>query len=202
MYYKIKKKIIFICIFSIIFVLFNFYLKTMENKIDKISETLSIFMQDDITQFDTQDIDIKEQESEEQIIEINEDEADILGTIMIPKINLIAQIKEGTTNNIINYYVGHFEETSLNQGNIGLAAHNRGKNIKSYFANIKNLQENDIIIYKTKEIERTYLVKTVKIIEDTDFSYLEQTSDNRITLITCVNNEPNYRLCVQGVEKI
>ena len=148
MYYKIKKKIIFICIFSIIFVLFNFYLKTMENKIDKISETLSIFMQDDITQFDTQDIDIKEQdqENEKQIIENKENDVDILGEIMIPKINLIAQIKEGTTNNIINYYVGHFEETSLNQGNIGLAAHNRGKNIKSYFANIKNLQENDIII--------------------------------------------------------
>lgn len=45
--------------------------------------------------------------------------------IEIPKINLIAPIEEGTTEEIMNKYVGHFENTEKWIGNIGLAAHNR-----------------------------------------------------------------------------
>lgn len=43
----------------------------------------------------------------------------------IPNINLVAPIAEGTTQEVMKEYVGHFEETSLWNGNIGLAAHNR-----------------------------------------------------------------------------
>ena len=39
-----------------------------------------------------------------------------------------------------------------------------------------------------------------KVIEETDWSYLQETEDNRITLITCVANKPKNRLCVQAVE--
>lgn len=45
--------------------------------------------------------------------------------IEIPAIHLIAPIAEGTTQEVMREYVGHFEETSLWNGNIGLAAHNR-----------------------------------------------------------------------------
>jgi len=38
------------------------------------------------------------------------------------------------------------------------------------------------------------------VIEDTDWSYLQKTKENRITLITCVKNQPTKRLCVQGIE--
>ena len=37
-------------------------------------------------------------------------------------------------------------------------------------------------------------------IEDTDWSKLSKTEDNRITLITCVRNVPTKRYCVQAVE--
>ena len=47
---------------------------------------------------------------------------------------------------------------------------------------------------------KQYQVETVTIIQDNDWSYLQSTKDNRITLITCVKNEPNYRLCVQGIQ--
>ena len=60
--------------------------------------------------------------------------------IEIPAINLKANIAEGTTKEIMEDYIGHFEETSKKIGNIGLAAHNRGyKN--NYFQNIKKLKE-------------------------------------------------------------
>lgn len=31
---------------------------------------------------------------------------------------------------------------------------------------------------------------------------LEETGDNRITIITCVKDRPEVRLCVQAIEKI
>ena len=45
--------------------------------------------------------------------------------IEIPIINLKANIKEGTEKETLDDYVGHFEETQKENGNIGLAAHNR-----------------------------------------------------------------------------
>lgn len=45
--------------------------------------------------------------------------------IEIPKINLVAEISEGTSNQVIDKYVGHFENTSIWEGNVGLASHNR-----------------------------------------------------------------------------
>jgi len=96
-------------------------------------------------------------------------------------------------------FVGHFETTSKWDGNIGLAAHNRGYPI-NYFSKINELVEGDEIIYKTDLGIKKYLVKTSVIIEDIDWSYLQATEDNRITLITCVANEPTKRLCVQGIE--
>lgn len=120
--------------------------------------------------------------------------------IIIPKISLEAEISEGTSKSIMDRYVGHFEETSKNNGNIGLAAHNRGYNV-NYFAQIKSLRNGDEIIYKFYDFEKTYKVVDNRIIKDIDWSYLENTKDNRITLITCVENEPEYRRCIQGIEK-
>ena len=100
----------------------------------------------------------------------------------------------------MNKYIGHFEETATKDGNIGLAAHNRGYEV-NYFSQIKYLQEGDEIIYKYYDFEKIYTVVENKIIKDTDWKDLEETEENRITLITCVENEPEYRRCIQGIEK-
>ena len=119
----------------------------------------------------------------------------------IPKINLKANISEGTTKEVMENYIGHFEETTKENGNVGLAAHNRGyKN--NYFQRIKELQEGDSIFYTYKGETKEYLVTKHVIIKDTDWSYLQDTEKNTITLITCVENEPEYRRCIQGEEKI
>ena len=120
--------------------------------------------------------------------------------IKIPKISLEASISEGTGKEVMDKYVGHFEETSKKSGNIGLAAHNRGYAV-NYFARIKELKEGDEIIYKYNDFEKTYTVIENKIIKDTDWEDLEETEENKITLITCVENEPEYRRCIQGIEK-
>lgn len=119
--------------------------------------------------------------------------------IEIPKINLKAKISEGTSKEIMDVFVGHFEETAKYIGNIGLAAHNRGYKV-NYFQDLKKLEEGDEILYKYNGKQRKYFVKIHKIIKDTDWTLLENTNENRITLITCVENEPEYRRCIQAIE--
>ncbi len=117
----------------------------------------------------------------------------------IPCINLKANIKEGTSKEIMDDFIGHFAETKKDTGNIGLAAHNRGyKN--NYFEHLKDLQERDIIYYQYQNIKREYLVMSQFIIKDTDWSVLEETKENILTLITCVENQPEYRRCIKAKE--
>lgn len=120
--------------------------------------------------------------------------------IIIPSISLEAEIAEGTSKQVMNDYVGHFEETSKTIGNVALAAHNRGHPV-NYFAKIKNLKEGDKVIYQYEGFQKTYRVTKQRIIKDTDWSVLEDTEENQLTLITCIENEPEYRRCVQATEE-
>ena len=140
------------------------------------------------------------QTAEEKVEEIIEQEIQEEWYLEIPCINLKANIKEGTTKEIMDDYIGHFEETSKDLGNVGLAAHNRGyKN--NYFENLKKLEEGEVIQYKYKNLKREYVVEKHIIIKDTDWTNLKDTDENIITLITCVENQPEYRRCIQGIEK-
>lgn len=124
----------------------------------------------------------------------------VIGIITIDKIGLNATVKEGTASEILLNYIGHIEETATYDGNIGLAGHNRGcKN--SYFARINELEKGDIIKYKTKFFDRTYVVDNIQTIYETDWSLLESTEENKLSLITCITNKKNQRLCVQATEK-
>jgi len=120
--------------------------------------------------------------------------------IKIPCINLEADIKNGTDKETLNKYVGHFEKTQVEKGNIGLAGHNRGYDV-NYFARLKELNKGDEIIYIHNDFVKTYEVTKNKIIADTNWDVLENTEDNVLTLITCVENQPEYRRCIQAEEK-
>lgn len=62
------------------------------------------------------------------------------------------------------------------------------------------MKTGDQITYTTQLGTRTYEVFFVGQIEETDFSRLERTNDNIITLVTCVQNVRNMRWCVQARE--
>ena len=128
----------------------------------------------------------------------------VLGTIKIPKIELEAKIKEGTDSSVLAEYVGHFTNSNIWDGNIALAAHNRGSTVKHYFEKINQLVNGDTIIYNANLLgERSYKVTTIKEIENTDWSVTEKNANdkNTITLITCITNHPEKRLCVIAEEK-
>ena len=119
--------------------------------------------------------------------------------ILISKINLDAPIIEGTSKEVLRRGVGHFQTTSKWNGNVVLAAHNRGYKY-NFFKEIKNLEEGDVIVYKTESDSRNYKVIENKKIKETDFSCLENTNENTLTLITCLEDMPEYRTCIQAVE--
>lgn len=118
----------------------------------------------------------------------------------IPRIFLEAEIAEGTSKEVMDVAIGHFEESSKTVGNVCLAAHNRGYPV-NYFQNLKLLKKGDTIYYRYKEFTKEYVVTENNIIKDTDWTYLEETAENTITLITCIENEPEYRRCVRAIEK-
>lgn len=120
-------------------------------------------------------------------------------SIYIEKINLEAPILETTSLEVMKKAVGHFEGTSIWNGNVCLAAHNRGY-LYNYFARIKELEIGDQIFYETKEGKREYKVKEKKLIKETDLTPLEASKENQITLITCVENKPEYRVCIKAVQ--
>ena len=119
--------------------------------------------------------------------------------VKIPKLKLDAPIVEGTSAESLRRTVGHFEKTAKWMGNIGLAAHNRGYRC-NFFQEITKLRKGDIIIYCTEKGERRYKVMKNAVIKETDWSYLRDTKDNRITLITCEAGKRKYRRCIQAIE--
>ena len=120
-----------------------------------------------------------------------------LGILKIPKLGLNVKVYEGENN--LEKGVGHFTDTAVFTGNVAIAGHNRGVN--SYFGEIHHLKAGDEITYTTQLGTKKYAVTSVRKINAADFSFLRETSDNRLTLITCVKNEPNFRWCVQAREK-
>ena len=71
-----------------------------------------------------------------------------------------------------------------------------------YFEKINKLQINDEIIYQTKLGTRVYIVTEINQISENDLSVLEKSNKNILTLITCVKDKKNLRLCVQASEKV
>ena len=155
----------------IIFLNINLFLSNFNSKIPQINLEKGI----EINEENPNKTEENKNTQEENLIQETQETSK--WSLEIPSIDLNAPIAEGTTKEIMDEFIGHFEETVKINGNVGLIAHNRGyKN--NYFANIKTLQKGDIIIYY----------------------YLEETQENTITLITCVENQPEYRRCIQGKE--
>lgn len=119
-----------------------------------------------------------------------------IGTLKIPSIGLNVKVYQGTDDDALRYGVGHFEQTSIWNGNVAIAGHNRGVN--SYFGQIHNLKMGAKIQLTTKIGTKEYEVASVAKIAATDLSVLNARDNDIITLITCVKNQPDYRWCVQA----
>ena len=122
-----------------------------------------------------------------------------LGTLTIPAIDLTVKVYQSTDSTALAKGAGHFSSTSIWDGNVAFAAHNRG--VTNHFGKIHTLSIGDKITYTTKLGTRTYEVYSVSKISVNDVSVLNDSADNILTLVTCVMNQPDYRWCVQAREK-
>lgn len=146
---------------------------------------------------ENQEVDLGQKSEQNNIVLEN----DIIGILKIPRLSIEAPIKDGTSQEVMRTSIGHFIESNYWNGNVALASHNGGTNAH-YFEKINQLTTNDEIEYITKYGTRKYKVKSIQKIESTDWSKVVKNDgkENIITLITCINGKPKYRLCVRGVE--
>lgn len=180
--------IILVAITTLVGVIF-FVIKYPVYKANKDAE--NIVVGDNIDLDDTPIEDI------EQIIIHYDDE---IGTLTIPDILLDnVPIRESVELSTLSETIGHFPSTSIYEGNVGLASHNSG-NKGDFFKNLKKIKIGSEIYYQTNYGTKRYVVTVKKIIDEEDWSYLQKTEDNRITLITCVAGQKEKRLCVQAIE--
>lgn len=121
-----------------------------------------------------------------------------LGTLKIPSLDVNVKVYQGTGASVLAKGAGHFEGTSIWDGNCCIAGHNRGVNC--YFGDIHTLALGDKITLTTKLGTRTYAVTSVSKVSETDRSMLAPTEENCVTLYTCVKNQSSYRWCVRAVE--
>lgn len=119
-----------------------------------------------------------------------------VGVLTIPALGLCVKVYEGTDGAQLAKGVGHFPSTSIRDGNVAIAGHNRGVN--SYFGRIHTLNVGDTITLTTALGTRTYAVQSVTKIAETDSSVLTAAADDCLTLITCVRGESAYRWCVRA----
>ena len=121
-----------------------------------------------------------------------------IGSLYITKLKKTIKVYEGESLENLKKGIGHFTSTSSWDGNVGFAGHNRGG--AAYFGFVKDLAIGDTITYTTLYGARTYNIYSKEKISETDFSSLEWTSENILTLITCVEDNPPLRWCVRCVE--
>ena len=62
------------------------------------------------------------------------------------------------------------------------------------------MEPGDEIKYQTQYGQRIYKVDYKKEILETDWEPLKSSDINKLTLITCIKNKVNQRLCLQATE--
>jgi len=127
-----------------------------------------------------------------------------IGVLTIPDIGLSVRVYEsGDQMEDMEHGAAHFRSTSAWMGNIGISAHNINFNgTDGHFLNLYKLEKGAVITYTTALGTREYVVDSIAEISEWDWSMLDRTEDNRITLITCITGKPAYRLAIQGAERL
>lgn len=202
---KININFISLIISILIFILIVFLLPT-RTPIKKLSQNIDIHFENlkKIIKNNTTKKDSKENNEKNNVNNPNELEESkqliVPNTwkIIIPKLNLDANIKQGINNEIINYNVGHYEKSNILNGKIILFAYNYGENHKNYFANLKELKTTENLVYVVDKQPMLYKVIS-NIIIPNDEKYINEINYDCLILLTYVIDMPNAKRCVIAI---
>lgn len=120
--------------------------------------------------------------------------ANVLGVITIPAINVVYPIYDGATHENLIAGVARIEGTSYPVGGINtnsvISGHN-GLAGKTYFSNIHKLVSGDLVKIENRKETLTYQVYKTVIIEPTDVAALAVIpGQDTVTLLTCTSPPP------------
>lgn len=121
-----------------------------------------------------------------------------IALIEIPSIKLYQGIIEGISDEVLLYYLGHFEGTAMpgQAGNFSVAGH-RVSSYSDALVNLYKAEVGDDIIVKANNKAYTYKITESFIIEPSRIDVLEETEKATITLVTCTVGAEE-RLIVKG----
>lgn len=121
-----------------------------------------------------------------------------IGLIEIPSIGLSQGLVEGITDEILQYYIGHFEDSVKpgEKGNFAVAGH-RVSNYSEAFVNLYKVNPGDLVSVKSRGKEFVYRIEENFIVEPDAIEVLDETEDATITLITCTVGA-KQRVIVKG----
>lgn len=116
-----------------------------------------------------------------------------IGTLTIPNGNKIG-VFGGESMKSMDKGAGHFSNTGLNYSNTALIGHNRGP--AGFFIFVKDLQIGQKLTLEGNGVNKKYVVTEMHKIHASDTELLMHFSDSRLTLVTCWENERDYRRVV------
>ena len=123
---------------------------------------------------------------------------DYIGKLTVQKSGRAINIYEGESMASMDKGGGRFSFSGFNSGNTAIIGHNRGS--AGYFIFVKDLREGDILILEMGGVIKNYAVSYLYNISYTDFSPMLQYGDNRLTLVTCLENQRNMRRVAVATE--
>ncbi|MEO5925216.1 MAG: class D sortase [Bryobacteraceae bacterium] len=109
-------------------------------------------------------------------------EGSLVGRVEIARLNISAMIFEGTSERTLDRGVGHLTSSAKPEGsgNVVLAAHR-----DTFFRPLQSVRVGDGIVVTTPQGQHRYEVKSTEIVQPTNVSVIQPTSENTLTLITC-----------------
>ena len=176
---KIKRSIIIsiIIIFIILIAISSFFIVRYFSDKNKISNIYETYSDDNIQNR----IEIQNVTTDEDLM-LEIDGEKVVGVIKIDKIGYEGPIYEGTTLDTLAKGVGHLSNSPYFNGNVCLAAHNTSK----FWAKLNTLENGDTITYTSFLGTKEYQANNITQVEETDWTLLNDTEENYLTLVTCI----------------
>jgi sortase A len=106
----------------------------------------------------------------------------LIGRLRIPRLNVVAMVREGADSATLSHAVGHIPGTALpgKAGNVALAGHR-----DTIFRALRSIKQSDSIDLETDKGTFRYIVASTQIVNPKDVSVLAAGGGPTLTLVTC-----------------
>lgn len=107
---------------------------------------------------------------------------DVIGRIVIPRLDLRVTVREGTSERTLALAAGHIRGTALpgHNGNVGVAGHR-----DTFFQGLAGIRTGDVIEFESHEARYTYQVSSTLVVQPDAVQVLEAGIYPELTLVTC-----------------